>query len=332
MAVAGSGVFIAVGLPLPWLLGPMFACLAAALAGARLEGFGRFGVMMRTILGVAVGATITPEFFGRLDEIGGSLAFTPLFVVVIGLVGYPYFRRLCGFSRTTAYYSAMPGGLQDMLVFGEEAGADVKALGLVHATRILIIVSIMPFLLDWVYGISVAGRPVPGVPVAEADFFELAMMAVAAIVGWKGGEAIKLFGASIVGPMIVTALLSLAGVITHRPPMEAIIAAQLFIGISVGVKYVGASWHDLRTTVVAALGYCVLLALIAFVFASMVTGLGLAPPLEALIAYAPGGQAEMAVLAIIAGADVPFVIAHHITRIVLVILGAPVVARRLRAE
>ncbi|MCC2111557.1 MAG: AbrB family transcriptional regulator [Hyphomicrobiales bacterium] len=310
----------------------MFACLAAALAGAPLKGFGQFGILMRTILGVAIGASITPEFFGRLHDIGGSLAFTPIFVVVIGLTGYPYFRRLCGFSRVTAYYSAMPGGLQDMLVFGEEAGGDVKALGLVHATRILVIVTIMPFLLDWIYGISVAGRPVPGLPVADTDAFELVMMAFAAIVGWKGGEAIKLFGASIVGPLIVTAILSLAGVITHRPPMEAIIAAQLFIGIAVGVKYTGASWHDLRTTVIAALGYCALLALIAFIFSHIVTGLGLAPPLEALIAYAPGGQAEMAVLAIVAGADVPFVVAHHITRIVLVILGAPVVARRFRSE
>ncbi|MBT8473895.1 MAG: AbrB family transcriptional regulator, partial [Alphaproteobacteria bacterium] len=40
-----------------------------------------------------------------------------------------------------------------------------------------------------------------------------------------------------------------------------------------------------------------------------------------------GGQAEMTVLAIFAGADLGFVIVHHLVRITLVILLAPVAAR-----
>ena len=53
-------------------------------------------------------------------------------------------------------------------------------------------------------------------------------------------------------------------------------------------------------------------------------------PVEAFLAFAPGGQAEMTVLAIVTGADLGFVIAHHLTRIVLVIAGAPLVARLTR--
>jgi Transition state regulatory protein AbrB len=64
-------------------------------------------------------------------------------------------------------------------------------------------------------------------------------MAAAALVGWKGGERIGLFGASILEPMILTATLSLVGLIHHRPPAEAILAAQFFIGIGIGVFYVG---------------------------------------------------------------------------------------------
>ena len=48
------------------------------------------------------------------------------------------------------------------------------------------------------------------------------------------------------------------------------------------------------------------------------------------MAFAPGGQAEMTVLAIVSGADLGFVIAHHLTRIVLVITAAPLVARLLK--
>jgi uncharacterized membrane protein AbrB (regulator of aidB expression) len=40
----------------------------------------------------------------------------------------------------------------------------------------------------------------------------------------------------------------------------------------------------------------------------------------------------MTVLAIVAGADLGYVIVHHLTRIVLVITGAPIAARLLRVK
>jgi uncharacterized membrane protein AbrB (regulator of aidB expression) len=52
--------------------------------------------------------------------------------------------------------------------------------------------------------------------------------------------------------------------------------------------------------------------------------------METLLAFAPGGQAELTVLALIVGADMAFVVAHHVLRIFSVILGAPIAARVLR--
>ena len=49
--------------------------------------------------------------------------------------------------------------------------------------------------------------------------------------------------------------------------------------------------------------------------------------METVLAFAPGGQAELTVLAVIVGADLSFVIAHHVLRIFIVIMGAPVAAR-----
>ena len=57
------------------------------------------------------------------------------------------FPKVLGFDFATSYYSAMPGGLQDMLLFGEEAGGDVRALSLIHATRVMVIVAALPIIL-----------------------------------------------------------------------------------------------------------------------------------------------------------------------------------------
>ncbi len=56
LAAAGTAFFWWLDLPLPFLFGPMAACLAAALSNVPIKGFGQVSVAARTILGVAVGA------------------------------------------------------------------------------------------------------------------------------------------------------------------------------------------------------------------------------------------------------------------------------------
>jgi membrane AbrB-like protein len=327
-STAGAAGFYALDLPLPFMLGPMFGCLIAALAGAKLQGLGWLATAMRIVLGIAVGTAITPALLDRLPQMIYSVALVPPFILLIGLIGYPWFRKVCGFDHATAYFGAMPGGLQDMLVFGEEAGGNVRALSLIHATRVLVIVTAAPFLLQSMWGVPLVAFP--GVPAAEIPLFEMAVMAAAGTLGWLGARAIGLFGAPIIGPLVATALVSLSGLIGHRPPGEMLLMAQFVLGLGVGAEYVGVTLRELKRDVLAGIGYCGLLAGISLVFAEIVILIGAAPPMEAFLAFAPGGQSEMAILAIVAGADLAYVVTHHLVRLVVVIIGAPVVARLVR--
>ncbi|HMQ40703.1 MAG TPA: AbrB family transcriptional regulator [Paracoccus sp. (in: a-proteobacteria)] len=324
LAVFGTAVFSALHMPLPFLFGPMFACLIAALMGAPLLGAKPISDAARTILGVAVGASITPAVIHQIPQMAGSVAFVPLYIAAIGLVGVPYFHKICGFDLPTSYFAAMPGGLQDMVLFGKEAGGDVRALSLIHATRVLVIVTIVPAILVYAMDRPLV-QPV-GAPAIDLPLTELLLMAAAAILGWKVAERIGLFGAAILGPMIVTAALSLSGMIEHRPPREAILGAQFFIGMGIGVGYVGVTLLELRRIVLSGMIFVLILAVLAFAVTEAVVQLGLATPIEGFLSFAPGGQAEMTVLAIVAGADLGFIVVHHLVRLTLVILGAPLMA------
>ncbi|MDV7142059.1 AbrB family transcriptional regulator [Tropicimonas sp. TH_r6] len=325
IALAGAGVFHWLGLPLPFLLGPMFACLLCALGGARLEGMGVIGTVFRTILGVAAGASISPDVVSRAPEMALSLAMIPLFILVIGVTSYPLLRRVFRFDRVTSYYAAMPGGLQDIVVYGEEAGANLRVLSLVHATRILLLVSLAPVLLSLIWNVDLTTRP--GRPAAEIPPVEIALMVLAGLGGWRIALRLKIFGASIIGPMIFAAVLSLAGLIHNRPPAEMIWACQFFIGIAVGAKYTGVTLAELRWTVLAGVVNSLLLGAISLAFIEFVARAGIAPGLEAFLAFLPGGQGEMVVLAIIAGADLTYIVLHHIFRVILVVTCAPLVFR-----
>ena len=300
-AVLGATVFVLLGLPIPLLLG--------------------------TILGVAIGASITPQLVHDLPGYAPTLLLIPVFVLVIGGVGYPFFRRVMGFDHATAFYPAMPGGLQDMLIFGAEAGGDVRAMSLIHATRVLVIVSAAPFFLTLVYDLDLSVAP--GARASAVPLSQILIMAAAAIVGWRLGARIGLFGASILGPMILTAALSLAGIVQVRPPAEMIWAAQFFIGIAVGANYSGITGRELRVDVGAGLAFSLLLAILSLAIIELVLLITGADTLDVMLSFLPGGQAEMVIIALVAGADIAFVVTHHLLRVVLVIMLAPVFAKWL---
>lgn len=330
ICLLGVAIFLWLKLPLPWLFGPLFSCLLAALIGINLYSIKILSDAMRTILGVAVGATVTLSFLLALPGFWNTLIFIPITVILSGIIGVWYFQKLCGYDFPTAYYSSMPGGLQDMLVFGEEAGGNVRAMSLIHATRVLVIIIALPILLTFIWGISL-DKP-PGDPIKNFEIEQLIILGICGIAGWKIASFLGMFGASILGPLILTAIASITGILHTRPPVEAIWAAQYFIALGIGVKYVGVTAQEIRKDILAGLGFCIFLLVITLSIVSLVINYNLAPAVDAILSMAPGGQAELVVITLIVGADLGFVVAHHLFRIFIVILGAPIMERFMKSK
>ena len=102
--------------------------------------------------------------------------------------------------------------------------------------------------------------------------------------------------------------------------------------MGIGMQFRGVTLHELRKDVAAGAAFAVILAVLATGFTLAAHRLGGAPILDAFLSFAPGGQAEMTVLAIVVGADLGFVVIHHLMRLVVVITGAPIVARLIWGE
>ena len=67
IGLLGTAVFWLLGMPLPFLLGPLAACLITALMGARLSGPPTHWLnSVRTILGVAAGSSVSPSLMEQL--------------------------------------------------------------------------------------------------------------------------------------------------------------------------------------------------------------------------------------------------------------------------
>lgn len=325
ISMVGVGACWLLSLPLPFLFGPLAACIAAALVGAPLKDIGALPRLARVMLGLAIGTSVTAELLLRIPSMWASVLLVALHVAVIGVVGVPFFRRLLRFDPVTAFYAAMPGGASDMMLFGQEAGGNVRQLALVHVTRLAAILMLAPVILVQVYEVSLS-HPV-GRSAADVPGLGLFLTMVLGILGWTVADRIGMFGAAVLGPMIISAVASVAGLEVVRPPAEFLLAAQFVIGMSIGCAYVGITFAELTGAVAGAAAYVVVLALLTAIVTEFAVLIGAVPPVEGFLSFMPGGQAEMTMLAIVTGSDLGFVAVHHVSRILLVILGAPLIFR-----
>ncbi len=311
-----------IGTPLPFLFGSLFGCLFASLVGIKLAGMPIVSSVSRTVLGVAIGTTLTMEVIITIPSYVPTLLIIPLYVFLISAIGYPFFRKVLNYDRPTAYYASMPGGLQDMIVFGIEAGGNPRTLSLVHATRSLVLITIAPIVLTQFFELEL-DNPL-GSPITELPLIENVGLFLTGIVGMLLFRKLQLFGADILGPLLLSAPLAMFGILTHRPPEEMIILSQFFIGLGVGIHYQGITTKELRRDIIAGLGFVAViipLALLTLLAASQVSDI---PLFELFLCFWPGGQAEIAVMTLAAGGTVSIIVLHHIVRILLVITGAPV--------
>ena len=116
------------GTPLPFLFGSLFGCLVASLVGIELAGIPIVSSVSRTILGVAIGTTLTMGVITTIPSDIPTLLIVPLYFFLISSIGSPFFRKILKYDRPTFYYASMPGGLQDMILFGIEAGGNPRTL------------------------------------------------------------------------------------------------------------------------------------------------------------------------------------------------------------
>ncbi len=329
----GGGLFAALDLPLPWMLGAIFGViLASRLPVSLARPHRRFLDPARMILGLAIGSQFSPETIGQLDQYLTSLVFLVPFVALTGLAGWVYFRKVAGLDPATAFLCAMPGGIAELVIVGEEIGADTRKLALVQGIRILVLVYTLPFVAGALADTAVGGGPAVMPGLTASDPVSLALLVLIGAAGWAGFKALGLAGAPIVGPMVVAAGLSMGGILPQSPPDEVFKAAQWMLGASIGGVFIGHSMVNLLGTIWKSIGFLLLLAVATPLFAATVYLLTDFSFVSALLAFAPGGQAEMSLIAIILGENTGYVALHHLFRLILIVSLIPVLARRIFAR
>ena len=312
------------GLPLPWMLGPMIGNTLAAMLGAPIRGPEPLRPLVIPIIGVMLGSGITADILSQLDDWVMTLLVLPVFLGLAAGLSFLVYLKLGRFDPVTAFYSAMPGGLNEMLILGAAAGGDERRIALAHAARVLIVIFLVVVYFWLALGVTSTGSS-SWVALDGLTGPDYAILTGCGVLGLALGRRMRLPAAPMFGPMILSGIAHLAGWVTVAPPTVLIVAAQLVIGTVIGARFVGATLQDvgrdLALAVVSAFG----MLLIAVGFAELIawqSGFALS---QAFLAFAPGGLTEMSLLSLAMGQDVAYVSSIHLIRITVIIAIAPTV-------
>jgi membrane AbrB-like protein len=207
-------------------------------------------------------------------------------------------------------------------------GGDDRTIALSHAWRLVLVVFTIPLSFRLFAGyvppaVSFAGG---FAAIGPVDWL---IILLCGILGTALGRLCRLPAPWLTGAMLLSAAAHISGITAFRIPPLLVLLAQIGVGSALGCRFVGVHWTALwRVVRVGTLGSLMMLGNTALCGAAVaaVTGIPLA---ALLLAYAPGGLAEMSLIALTLGIDAPFVSTHQVTRILLVILIAPLFFRLL---
>jgi hypothetical protein len=187
---------------------------------------------------------------------------------------------------------------------------------------VLLLVTAIPFVVDQLGLVVTEAAAKPSPSLAETAF-----LLATGIAGYLAARLVRLPNAILLGPMLASAVVHVLGWSESQPPLVLVALAQVVVGASVGSRFSGLGFGEVvRTLGHGAVITVVMLALSAAFAVAIhpLVGVGL---LTLMIAYVPGGVAEMALVAIALGIDPAYVSTHHVIRIMLVVSLASLLAR-----
>ncbi|WP_072805958.1 AbrB family transcriptional regulator [Rhodococcoides yunnanense] len=320
----------------------LFASLVVA-AGFAVRGIGPSrvpkpaGMLAQGILAVSIGLMVDTETLSALGSSWlpalGVCAATLVVSVAAGLL-LAVHRDV---DTLTGALSMIAGGAQGLVAVTRELGGDERMVAVIQYLRVGLIIVTMPLVATVVFGAGSGG--VAQARSGESQWY-LDFLVVAGCIGVGIGAArlMRLPAPATLGPLAVSMAFELSGWnASVSAPTVLLPIAFVLIGWQAGLAFTEDSVRAVGRVFPWAVGLIVLVGVLCALLGlllSYATGISL---LEGYLATTPGGLSAVLAVSASSGANVTFVAAVQVVRLVIMLFAAPFgakafVALRSRAE
>ncbi|MFV7789476.1 AbrB family transcriptional regulator [Aliarcobacter lanthieri] len=333
VAFCGSILFIFLHLPLPWLLGSIFATtVLIRFQKIPIQSPKVFSPPARILIGLTIGSAFTPQILEFIPHYAISLLLVIPFTILVIFFGTYYYYKVLKYDLKTSYLGSMPGGVIEMVIIGQELKADTSKITLMQSSRLFFIVVSLPFIIQYIFQIDIRGNQLLTTPIKDIDLFEFSYIYIFGILAAFIAKKLRITAAYLIGPMIISMVLYSSGFVHTHIPDELLKFIQIVFGSIIGFTFKNVDLKTILKTLVATLGHFIILLILCTIFILIIYHFMDFKALDILLAFGPGGQTEINLIAILVGANLPYITLHHIVRLFIVMNIAPVIAKRLNTN
>lgn len=318
MGAAGGGIFTLLHVPAGWLCGAALTVAIAAIAGRPMIIPNRLRDAIYIVLGTSMGSALTPQTLVDAQTWPMSIVILLVSVAATMVAGSWYLRSVHGWDAATARLSSTPGALSAVLILAGNTTANFPIVALSQTMRQFVLISLVPLAMF----ISSGNVPAPAAP--SASLLDVVFMLVGGTVGAVIASRIRIPGGMLIGAMLASSVLHVSGVVSGRLDPVLLLVAYVLMGSLIGSRFRGTRILELRKAILPAFGAIGITVAVSLVFAVICHALLGLPFPEIWLAFAPGGVEAMTVMAYVLNMDPSYVSAHHVIRLLALILLSPI--------
>jgi uncharacterized protein len=331
IALCGGVTFAWLGLPAGLVSGSVLAVAAAALFGRPVKVPLWLARICYVVVGILLGAVVTPATLRGVASWPTSIALVMLGSLAMMLATSQYLRIVHRWDPLSALLGASPGSLAQVILLSSELGGDLRAIAIVQTVRILLLVIGLP------NGLALFGLVVPAVaaargPAGMAVLGEMTLLVAVAGAFAFAFQRLRFPGGLLFGAMAGSAILHGSGYIHAVLPWWLGSSCVIVLGGVVGSRFANTTFRSLVGFLGAAFGSFAVSMVVATFFVLIDVHFFSFPIANVVIAFAPGAQDTMMVLALALHLDPVYVGAHHLARFLVVTFSLALGARRVAGK
>jgi membrane AbrB-like protein len=331
IAALGGLVLTWLGFPAGLVTGSLLGVAVAALLGRPVFVPASLSRVISVLVGISLGAVVSPETLKGLAAFPLSVAVLAISTLCMMIATTSYLRFVHGWDAQSALFGASPGALAQVMVLSADYKADLRAIAIVQTMRVMALTLGIPAGLS-LFGLTVEGGGLMArfIAAGPPSIPELAILIAASTVTALVFFRLRLPGGLMFGAMLASAILHGAGFIHSILPWWVAFAAVIGIGAVTGSRFANTDPYTLLRFLGAALGSFAVAMTVAALSVLALAMLMSVRPADAVLAFAPGAQDTMMVLALAMHLDPVFVGALQLSRFLLVSMLVPFLAHRIR--
>jgi membrane AbrB-like protein len=308
-------------IPLAWFLGPMLFTSLASLMGIKIKVPKLILSSILILLGLYIGNYIDKSLFAQMHQWAWTSLIMLIYIILSVLIVSKYLQKYSKYDKKTSIFSAAPGALGPLMILAEDEKSDLSQVATSHLIRLIIIISVFPFIVNSFYNIE--STKITEDILENKNFIHLIILIIFSIILIYLFDKFKIPAALLSGTLFASGFLQITEIATYQFSPNIIDYCLLILGASIGCRFANKTFSEIGRNALhsfVATFILVLLGLIAAVVAGLVIEKNF---FTLLLSYCPGGIYEVAVIAIFFDLDPEFVSFHHIIRLLMILFIVP---------